>query len=73
MEPGASERNPQAGEMIHQEPSETEHKLAGVAEDGFAVIVLKVLIEPQTGRSLGHDGSQRGLANLRFCWEGTAL
>jgi hypothetical protein len=39
-------------------------KLAGMAENGLT-IALHMLVKPNAGASLGHDGCERGLANLK--------
>jgi hypothetical protein len=38
--------------------------IAGVPENEFAVVMLKMLIKPQTGHSLGENRRQRGFADF---------
>src|SRR6516164_8110434 len=42
-----------------------EAKLACVGEDGWTV-AFHVVVEPDAGASLGHDGCERGLADLKW-------
>jgi hypothetical protein len=42
-----------------------EPELAGVAENNFAIVVLKVLVQPQPRTSLGEHGGKRSLAHLK--------
>jgi hypothetical protein len=41
-------------------------KLAGVAKNNLAVLVVKVLVEPKAGSCLGQDGSERSPPELRM-------
>lgn len=48
---------------LRHDPFKTE--LAGVPENGLAVVVFHVLVETDTGPGPGDDGYQRGLAHLK--------
>jgi hypothetical protein len=61
----ASQRAPRAvPRVLSLRHDAFEPHLAGMGEDGRAV-AFDMLVEPDTGASLGHDRCERGLADLK--------